>query len=489
MNKSNSKKTILLLLIIIMGFFFRLYGAQRIVFDYDERLSSKVTKNISFDLQNLKLPLVNQGPDGILAERYLMRLSQDMFGSSLIGTRLPSVIMGGLIILLVYLITVPIFGPRASLIASFFVSVSLCSIALTRKVSTEPFLIFFSILSLSLFFKAISKGSRRLLLINGFVIGAGFWFKESMFFLMPVCILFLMINPQYRCWLKDKYLWLSFFIALCLALPLMLANLQPESQRFSYIYNETALGPSLNSLELYLGEIVVILMKAFQKLFNETAFSIDPHYPPGESMVLGFLILLAGFGYRVKRDSLGGLLKVCFLFNFILFCFLRRNDTLQSFWNLGSVMWGLIGFTPGIILAAVMVDDFMTRHIRWGKISFFILAAFLVIRAWSMAVYPLDCFFPFKEYCLEKRKLWWEIDDYLREGDREAAKQQLKIVFQATAGNPAYQKKAAYRLAELLVQEHKYSEARGYLDFVLSQDVGYEKANHLLEQINQGRAS
>jgi len=474
----DSKNIILLLVIIIVGFFLRFCGAQHIVFDFDERINARVAKNISFDLQGLRLPLVDKEPEGILAERYLMRIGQDVFGDTRIGARLPCIIVGVLTILLVYLITWEPFGARSALIASFFVTISLCSIASTRKVSIHAFLIFLSVLSLFLFFKAISRDDKRLMLVNGFVMGVGFWFKESMFFLIPIYGIFLIINPQYRIWLKSKYLWMSFLIALCLALPLIGACLHPEAHRFSYIFNEATFGPSLNSLGLYLGEIIVMSMKALPKVL----FSVDPHYPPGESVMLGFLILLAGFGYKVKRDSFGGLLKVCFLFNFILFCFLRRNDTLQGFCNLGSLMWGIIGFTPGMILAAVMVNDFIARNIRWGKILFLLLALFLVVRAWSMSVYPLDCFFPFKEYCVENRKLKWEIDDYLREGDRETARQQLKIVYGATSGRPAYKKKAALRLAELLVQEHKYAEAKEYLDFILLQNPGQEQAVRLLRE-------
>ena len=466
-----------------MGFFLKFYGAQHIVFDFDERINNRVAKNISFDSQNLRLPLVDREPEGILSERYLMRIGQDLFGESLIGSRMPCIIIATLTILLVYLITVGAFGFRAALIAAFLVSVSPYTLAITRKVSVESFLIFFSILSIYLFFRAISRGSKCLMLLSGLAMGAGFWFKESMFFLIPIYAIFLMINPQYRSWLKNKYLWLSFLMAFCLALPLILACLHPEAQRFSYIYHETILAPSLNSLGLYAGEIIAMIMKLFPALVNYAAFTIDPQCPAGEAIPLGLLILLAGFVYRVRKDSLAGLLKVCFLFNFVLFCFLRRNDMLQSIWHLGSLTWGIIGFTPGMILAAVMVDDFMSRHIRWGRILFCILAAFLFFRAWSMAVYPLDCFFPLQDYCLQNRKLQWEIDEKLGEGDREAAKEQLRIVYEVTAGNPAYQQKAAYRLAELLVQEHNYAEARKYLDFVLFKDPGHDPSLELLEQI------
>lgn len=475
---------ILLAIVVILGFFFRFYGARLIAFDFDERINIRAAKNISFDLKRLKLPLVDKEPEGILSERYLMRLGQDIFGGSHIGTRLPCVVMGALTILLVYFITRGALGIPTALISSFLVSVSLCSIASTRKVSVHAFLIFLSLLSLYTFYKAVIANDKRLMLLNGVILGIGFWFKESIAFLLPGYLIFLGMHPEHRSWLKNRYLWLSFLIAFCISLPLILANLNPEAHRFTYIFKETVFGPSLNSLGLYLGELILLIMQNFPKLFNFAAISVDPHYPPGESMVLGAIVLIGAIRYKKGKNQFLDLLWVCFLFNFILFFFLRRNDMIQSFWSLGSLMWGIVGLTPGIILAADMLSGFIKRHIYYGTLLFAVFAIFLLVRAWSVATYPLDCFFPLRDYCLENRKLQWEIDDdYLKIGDTASAKEVLKTVYNVTGNKPLYKEYAALRLAEILSKERRFQEANKYLDFVLSQDPGNRRALQLQGQL------
>ena len=388
-----------------------------------------------------------------------------------------------------YLITRVVLGVQTALIASFLVALSQYNIAASRKVSVLPFLIFLSLLSLFLFYKAVVSKNVRLLFLNGIVMGVAFWFYENIVFLFPIYVIFLFIHSQYRFWLRNKYLWLSFIFTFFISLPLILANLFPGAHRFSGIYDSTTFGLSLNSLGLYIGELILIIIKPFPKLFNYAAISVDPHYPPGESIILGLLILVAVIKYRKNNTNIFlNLLWVCFLFNFILFCFLRRNDMIQSFWSLGSFMWGILGLIPGIILSADRISKFINKHASYGRLLFFALAFLLLIKAWDMATYPLNCFFPFKDYCLDKRKLDWEIN-YDYPDDIAAIKDTLGKVYIVALPKSEYKLRAASKLAQILVSECKYKNAKEYLDYILSQDPNNKNALNMLGQISNAKCN
>jgi hypothetical protein len=225
-------------------------------------------------------------------------------------------------------------------------------------------------------------------------------------------------------------------------------------------------GISLNSIGLYLGELILLIIKPFHNLFDYVASSVDPELPPVD-FISGILILIAAMKYIKDKNPLLRLSLVCFLFNFVLFSFLRRGDIVKSYWSLGSLDWGIIGFIPGVILAANMIGNFMRKHLYARSLFFAVLVIYFLIRAWNVISYPLSCYFPVKDFCIEKRQLDWDIQRFLNEGDAESAKDVLKRVYRVTDRKPLYKKIAALRLAQILMQEGRYDESKEYLDYVL----------------------
>ncbi len=478
-------RVILLAVIILLGFVLRFSGALATPYNFDERINMEAAREISLDLSNPKLILVDKRPEGILSERYLFKAGWGLFGESVIGARLPSIIVSLFIILVIYLTLINSLGVNAALISSFVFAVSPYMVSHTRTVTVNSPLILLSVLSLFLFYKGITEKKEMLLLLNGFVIGFGFWFKENMVFLIPIYIIFLAVSEEYKVWLRKKAFWFSFLWALLVLSPIMFSNLHPESQRLKYIYNETAIAVSLNSLGLYFGDLMLIVIKFFPQLFNRIAVSVDPGYPPGETAVLGLLIFFALFYYRKSKVPMIRLLGTCFLFNFILFCFLRRNDMVQGLFSLGSFEWGIIGFTPGIMLASTMLVDFMKRRPFLGRVSFLLLSAFLMLKTVDIITYPLDCYFPLRDFCIENRYLNWEIRDCFSRNDPDSAKDLLRRVFEVTDKNPFYKKKAALKLAQILLQEKKAEEARKYIGYVLFVEPENKEALALLDKIKK----
>lgn len=471
-------RKLILLGIVIVGFVLRYYAASNCCVVWDERHHDFPTaREISLDLKHLNLPLIdNRAQCSPMAGKYLIKAGWDIFGNNLLGARIPFVVIGSLNILLIYLLARLGLGtPVALLAASLF---ALCQFNLTTsRIAdvTNPAVICMATLSLWLFYKALKYSKAGLLLLNGIIIGIGFWFKENAAFLVPVYLIFLMACPQSRRWLSKKELWASFALSLLVVSPLLYASFNSNAPRYGYILDESAFGVSLNSTGLYLGELILLIIKPFPKFFDYVAISLDNEYTM-INLALGILILISVIKWMRDKKPFIRMLIVCFLFNFITFSFIRRGNIINSFWNLGSLDWGCIGMIPGIILAAYTLETMQKKYRKSGMLICAALLLFMALRAVDITLYPLNAYFPRREYLLKRSYFIHEADDILRLGNSQWGKDTLEKVYKVTGKMPEEKKKAALRLAEILTGEGRHDEAGKYLSYVFSQDPANGKA-------------
>lgn len=466
----HKNRKIILILIIILGFILRFYAAAGVPVNWDEEDDFATTRKMFPVNQNMNLTQVKDNLDtGNIGIKILIRFGWYLFGDSLFGARFPFVILGTIIIFLVYLLTSLALGTQAALLASFLLSISQYDIGITRYVDSATTLIFFTTVSLLFFYKALLKDSKLLILLSGLSIGMGFWFKENACFLIPIYAIFLMSCREYRHWLKNKYLWLSFTIALVLILANSYFTLVPGAPRYEYFFYSVRPGLSINAIGLYLGELVLLLLKPFGGFYDYVMGSLDPQFPI-VNFALGILILIAVIrSIRDKRPFIR-LLVVCFLFNFTPFMFLRGGvEEIDSFWCLSNLDWSILNFIPGVILAASMLVGFSRQFNRKKGLLFGGLIVFMLIRTLHFVSFPLSYCFPAMDHSLGIQ-LNVRGPHFLELGEIETAKDIFERIYKATDNRPGYKKKAALKLAEILIQEGKYEESKKYLYYVLSQD-------------------
>jgi len=498
-------RKIIAILILFTAFAMRFYRADTIPYNWDEMTNVRAARGISFDFHHLKLPLINTKPEGILSEMYAVRLGWNIFGESYLGARLPSIIIGLLIILLVYFFVQSTFGIESALMACLFLALSPFCIVNTRNADLGFAIAAFSFLSLSIFYKGIITSNKKLILLTGVIIGLGFLIKESMIFMIPIYIIFLWISPKYRFWLKNKYLWISFAIAIFMILPFVWLDLEPQAQRFRFIYNEVAIGPSLNAVGLYIGELILLAAKYFSHpFFNYIAGSVDPEYPP-VNFILGLLILIAVFKYIKDKRPFVRLLVITFFFNFVLFSFLRgRDNIVKSAWSLASLEWGIIGFIPGLVLVSDMLANFFSRNNYYRKVLFVMLVIFMFIRGWKVASFPLSCYPPIRDRCIEQllyddargnmhdylgKPVYGEVHYYLKEGEVELSEDILKNIYKTADNKPEYKKRAALELIKIFIKEGRYKQAKKYLSYAISHDPRDAETLKLLKEIERNKIS
>lgn len=477
-------RKIILLFILLIGFGLRFYSAISAPVNEDEWKDLKIARKISFDSKNLNLPLVDErkGSNCPMPFYYIMQLGLWIFGDFLLGARLPFVILATITIFLVYLFVKAALGTKIALLSSFLLSISQLAVSIARFADLSVIVMLISVSSLFLFYKFLINDNKHLLLFNGLIIGIGFWFRENICFLVPIYIIFLAVCPEHRPWLKNKYLWLSFGITYFVMLPRILLILSPDTPRIEYVYETVHTGISMSPLSLYLGEAIFLIIKPFPEFFNRVADTVNGDYML-VNFVLGTLVFMAVIMSLRNKKPFVRLLLVCFLFDFILFSFIRSGDRSWGIWNFESFYYSIMGFIPAIILVANMLVNFIRRNKLSGVLFSGFLAIFMLIRTWNFVTFPLNYFFPAKDFCIEELLNYKE--GYSRFNDDipiDMTKDMSRRIYKCTKDKPVYKRKAAFKLAEILIREGRYKESKKYLYYILSENPDDRSALRLLNE-------
>lgn len=446
---SNRGEFIIVFFIFLLGFGLRFYAATTIPLNWDESEFFNAARKISFNPTALNLPLVDKDYPSPIAYKYLIK-SGIVFEDSALAGRLPFVLLGSFTILLVYFLTKLALGKGVGFLAAFLLAISQFHIGSTRIADDVAPLLFLSVLSLFIFYKSLHNSDSKLLLLNGLVIGVGFWFKENMFFLIPIYIIFLAIHPDFRKELKNKYVWFSFALAVSLALPLIFLDFIQKVPRFGYISYETGWGLSINALGLYAGEVFLFISHRFKPaLFDFVAGTLDIEYPM-VNWLMGTIILISVAMSLKKKNFFIRLLVVIFLFNFILFSFLRNTGDMDvkfnSPWSMASLDWGVLAFIPGLILAANMIYSFFIRQKR-NIVLITFLIIFLLSNTIRFINFPLNCFVPIKGYAVRE---WYRlVNKYYLTQYPDKALRILERISKITDDDSPYKKKVAAAIDQI----------------------------------------
>jgi hypothetical protein len=478
-------RKIILLLIVVLGFCLRFYAANSFPINEDEWKDFKSIESISFDPDNIKLPLVDKRRDSSpIAFTYLLKIGWEIFGRSLLGARLPFVILGALTVLMVYFLASLALEARVALLAAFLLAINQFAIGTTMFADLNAVISFFSVCSLFVFYKGLKNGDWRLILLNGVIVGIGCWFKENIFLLIPIYIVFLLL---FRKWyyrrVEDKYLWGSLFLAFLFIIPYVYITFASGGDRFEYIQHTVQIKPSPGPVTLYLGELILLFFKPFPDFFSRVAITLNTEFPL-TNFVLGLLVIIAVFKAVKSKKTFIKLLAVCFVFEFIFFSFIRNEKISRGFWNLETFYYNIMGFIPGIILASEMLVNFARPYKKYYRKT--IVALFLVFaisRSFNFVFYPLYCYFPRKDLCI-KRLLNFK-GGCLKNKDipKYIKKDIFKKIYKLTDHGSFHKKKAAFILAHILFKEARYRESKKYLYYILAQDFQDKEALILLDRI------
>jgi len=263
---------------------------------------------------------------------WLIWLTTKIFGATVFGIKAGALFIYPLTTYLVYLITKELYDTKNALWAAliFFTLPSVWVSSLI--ISTDVVLLLFWAMALLFFIKALKTDSGLYWMLAGVAGGLGLLSKYNFIFFLAAALLYLLIVPEYRYYLRKKGLYIAMGIALVIFLPNLWWNYQHDF--ISFVHTK-----EISQVE--------------KKLFHPGKFL---EFFAAQFLVFGpilygayWMALFRKSAYRDKRELL------LVLFSFLPLGFILMLSLLsRSFAN-----WA----APAYVAATVLVTHFLlVRH-------------------------------------------------------------------------------------------------------------------------------
>jgi 4-amino-4-deoxy-L-arabinose transferase-like glycosyltransferase len=279
----------ILALILIVGATLRLAGASQAPIELIER-DEFIPTAMSITKEHLPLRATQHG----IVPAYIIRAGGLVFGNSILGLRLTSVIAGTATILLLYLVATRWWGQLAGLIAAGLLSIERYHIEISGRAIDLPLDLFFialAIYTFSRFLYAIDQRGTpaeagRWLYGTAAACALGFLCKELTALMAPVLLLSILLVGQ-SAWLRKRQTWLAVGIFVLIISPDIYANLTTtETQRVAlrdhYLDVRRELGTNLPEIydlpEIYEQSGLYMSYRDQLSRFRSFGFDAEPFY-------------------------------------------------------------------------------------------------------------------------------------------------------------------------------------------------------------------
>lgn len=289
----------------------------------DERKAIIVAeKIISFDLKNFNLPVEDPLAEHALLPYYILKCNSLIFGKSIFAYRIPSVALGLLTLFLIFFLSKNgIFRESEGILAMFLLSCNGFYFASSTVADNPASLQFFTMITLILFWSALKNCSGKTLLLGGIFCGIGFLAKESIIVIFPILVIYILVSPKYRFWLKKKELYLSFlFFLATVSVDVYWMIVKGTNREVLSLGFLSQVRPCMNAINFFL-----IRPLSFIR-------TIDPKMIIGWEFVTidglnGILLFLGSiFAFRFFKNDFYRFLIVFVIFNSLLFSFLPKGE-------------------------------------------------------------------------------------------------------------------------------------------------------------------
>jgi 4-amino-4-deoxy-L-arabinose transferase-like glycosyltransferase len=388
--------------LLVAAFFLRLYSASLVPFLHEEQKRIDFTAKISFDEDDLKLPIGDAALQNPILCTYVMKLGLLWLGKDRLGIRLIFLMLSVLGLFFVYRIVKKNMDERSALLVLFLLSFSQYHIGTTRLAFEGSLFFFFMPAAFYTFIRGITTRETKYVFYTGALLGFGCLSYEGMFLFALIIFLYLLLYRNHRIWLKQKEFYISLLIMLAICSPYLYwsgtnqINKLNSEHFFSW-------GISLRSFYLYFAELLPILNLFFPffkwDLFEESiyyrgsegawnhlsAISVElpvVHWPMG-------ILIFIGTIYCLKEQNKGELLKFSlFMFGSV---FIATSLIAGAYSLFDDHWWAGMTIIPGTILCAHMLARILERHRIFG-ILIAVLCFYFFLHAISFVLLPESLF-------------------------------------------------------------------------------------------------
>ncbi|MCM8761809.1 MAG: glycosyltransferase family 39 protein [Candidatus Omnitrophica bacterium] len=218
---------------------------------------------------------------------YLIRFFIVIIGKSILSVRMPAIIAGVGTTLLLFLIGKKLYGVQAGFWSVvIFNCIPLFSAIGGITIVPETILCLFYLALLFLIWQIHQTENGHLWYFTGIITGLALLTKYTAFLLYPSILLFILLVPSMRRWLKKKEIYIGFLISIIMFVPVVIWNY--ENQWASFIFQ---LGHGLGEKKLFKPEIFLRNIGAQAGVFSPFIF------------LFLLYILIYTFKQSVKKDE------------------------------------------------------------------------------------------------------------------------------------------------------------------------------------------
>lgn len=412
--RSNILNNLPLISLLVIACAFRLYGALKVPYVFDELIKDRIVADISFNLSNLRMPIGNQEIARPLLNAYLMRLGYDVFGRGVFGGRILVMMLATSGLYFIYALARLGLDREKALCALFLSVFCQFHIGWSRLNEEDGLLLFFAPVILYTFYTAIAKNRKNLLFLTGVLLGMGSLAKPTVVLIIPGLFLFCLIDREQRKFIRDIKSYIAIVgIPLIILAPYICWNFMNNMCDFrDYAGELHGIGLGLMPAALFLGEAIV--HSASWLSDDSIAYLTSPEYP-FMHWPLGVLCIIGALYACRHRNAV--------FIRFLLVIFFVAAGILSlinshGYIHLDEFWWASILFTPAVIFAANLLIDLKNKY----RIFKAIAAAFLFysfVHALYFVNFPENYFVPRKN--MVAQHLCERAGVYISEGKQDKA--------------------------------------------------------------------
>lgn len=298
-------------------------------FTEDERKDVIIANSISFDPNNLNLPVEDPYETHPLLNVYATKMGLMLFGDSNPGVRFFHLLFGSLTLIVLYLLAREM-GRQEALWAVFLLAFNQFHMHVSIKAENNSLLFFLTTLSIWIFFKAVQKNNRKWFLWLGPLCGLAFLTKGVSLLLAPAFFLYLLSDVKKREWFRTRELYIALLFFFITISPWIIWVMVHGSSQLIFkpvMYQKPLWIPNRTALNFFLIEPLSWIEGVDYRL----KVSWEDAIVDG----LSGIVLLAGTFYAlrfIKQDFY----RLLYLIFVVLFGVL-------SFFNLPGLKWGNSG--------------------------------------------------------------------------------------------------------------------------------------------------
>ncbi len=272
--------------------------------------------------RRLDLSYYSKGP--MIA--YLIFLGTSIFGDRVLGIRIMAIIFSAMSSYILYLLGRKLYDEKVGLFSAILIQIIPLFSAYGIIFTIDSPFIFFWILSLYLFWRAVSEESPKIWYALGFSVGLGLLTKYTMVLFYLCAFLFLLLSKNHRKKLFTVTPYLSLIISFLVFSPVIIWNSNNDWVTFRHTAGQA-----------HIAEGIRISLKSFFEFIGSQIGVITP--------LLFVLMIFSLFKLKLNNDTQGNFLFWSSIPVIIFFIIKSLQAKVQANWALSGYITSVIAFS------------------------------------------------------------------------------------------------------------------------------------------------